>query len=87
MTSQLSIDDCDSIVRRLWPYLDGKLPDSDMAIIAEHLRGCTACSSHFDFAQAFLHAVHELRPSEVQTDALRDKVVAALAREGYGEKA
>jgi len=83
MTSRLSIDDCDSIVRRLWPYLDGKLPDSDMAIIAEHLRGCTACRSHFDFAQAFLHAVHELGPSDLQTDGLREQVVAALTREGF----
>jgi hypothetical protein len=56
-----------------------------MAIIAEHLRGCTACRSHFDFAHAFLNAVHELRPSEAHTDALRDKVVAALAREGFSE--
>ena len=83
----LSLTDCHSIVRRLWPYLDGKLPDSDRAIIAEHLRGCTNCSSHFDFARAFLEAVQHLRPSEEDTDALRDKVVAALAADGFGDPA
>ena len=81
----LSLTDCDSIVRRLWPYLDGKLPDSDRAIVAEHLRGCTNCSSHFDFARAFLEAVQQLRPSEVDSGALRDKVLATLATEGFSE--
>ena len=79
----LSVSDCDSIVRRLWPFLDGKLPESDRSIIVEHLAGCTECRSHFDFANAFLEAVHGLRPSENADDALRARVVAALMKDGY----
>jgi mycothiol system anti-sigma-R factor len=79
----LSGFDCESIVRRLWPFLDGKLPETDRAIIVQHLAECTACRSHFDFAQAFLQAVHALRPAEAANDTLRARVLAALVADGY----
>lgn len=76
--------DCDQIVARLWPHLDGALPESERARVVEHLRGCTACKSHFDFAQAFLEAVAEARPKRATPDhAIRARVMAALVAEGY----
>jgi anti-sigma factor (TIGR02949 family) len=84
MTSRpLSLNDCDSIVRRLWPFLDGKLPESDRAIIVAHLADCVHCRSHFDFARAFLEAVHTVRPSEAADDRLRARVLAALLEQGF----
>jgi anti-sigma factor (TIGR02949 family) len=84
MTSRpLTLNDCESIVRRLWPFLDGKLPESDRAIIVAHLADCTNCRSHFDFARAFLEAVHKVQPAEAANDRLRARVLAALVEDGY----
>ena len=77
-------DDCDQIVARLWPHLDGALPESERARIVEHLRGCTACKSHFDFAQAFLEAVAQATPRRATpVHAIRARVMAALVAEGF----
>ena len=75
--------ECDEIVARLWPHLDGVLPDSERERVVRHLASCTACKSHFDFAQAFLDAVHQARPHATGNDALRRRVLAALASEGF----
>ena len=75
--------DCDAVVARLWPYLDGALPESDRERVVQHLRDCTACQSHFDFAQAFLDAVHAARPAAAANDELRQRVLTALAAEGF----
>jgi anti-sigma factor (TIGR02949 family) len=76
--------DCDEIVARLWPYLDGALPESERAGIVAHLESCTACRSHIDFAQAFLDAVALARPATATPDhRLRARVLAALAGEGF----
>jgi len=83
--SVLNRDDCESIVRRLWPFLDGKLTDADREIVVDHLASCTECRSHFDFAKAFLEAVHGLQPSGRADDGLRTRVIAALAKEGYSD--
>ena len=83
MTTAFSRADCEAIVRRLWPYLDGKLPDTDRDRVAEHLTTCQACASHFDFARAFLDAVHAMHPEATSDDALKQRVLAALSAEGF----
>jgi anti-sigma factor (TIGR02949 family) len=76
--------DCDQIVARLWPHLDGALPERARDRIVEHLRSCAACKSHFDFAQAFLDAVAEAEPHGATPEsAIRARVMAALAAEGF----
>lgn len=75
--------ECHEVVARLWPHLDGALPDTERERILRHLSECTACKSHFDFAQAFLDAVHAARPEASGNDALRRRVLAALASEGF----
>jgi len=83
MTVQTRRSECEEIVRRLWPYIDGKLPDSDRERVTRHLEKCVACLSHFDFARAFLEAVHEACPAEKEDEALRARVLAALFGEGF----
>lgn len=75
--------DCEAIVRRLWPFLDGGLPEPEVARIAEHLAACRECASHFDFARAFLAALHAAQPGATSDDALRERVLAALTAEGF----
>jgi anti-sigma factor RsiW len=74
--------ECEAIVRRLWPYLDDKLSGSDRERVTLHLEECVDCHSHFDFARAFLDAVHAARPAINPDDALRARVLAALGDHG-----
>src|ERR1043166_6314237 len=68
-----------AIVRRLWPYLDDKLPDAVKERVTRHLQECDDCVSHFDYARAFLDAVHAARPAAEPDDALRARVLTALS--------
>lgn len=86
MPKTLDNGDCEAIVRRLWPHLDGVLPDAEREAVVRHLEECGGCRSHFEFARSFLDAVHHARgPDAANGDLgdLRARVVAALAREGF----
>jgi predicted anti-sigma-YlaC factor YlaD len=77
----LGRDECRSIVRQLWPYLDGALPGVLQDRITEHLAWCTRCRSHFEFASSFLDAIHRHAGAghAVDMDGLRIRVLRALA--------
>lgn len=83
MTIRQNRDECEAVVRRLWPHLDGMLPERERARVTRHLEACTDCRSHFDFARAFLEAVASAEPDEAEHSALRERVLAALASEGF----
>jgi len=71
--------DCEEIVRRLWPHLDGALPEGERAGVLAHLAGCSGCRSHYDFAQAFLTAVRAAAPGgDGEFAALRERVERSL---------
>ena len=74
--------ECERIVRRLWPFLDDGLPESEREEVTRHLEQCSDCLSHFDFARAFLDAVHAARPEMQDDEALRARVLDALADQG-----
>ncbi len=77
-------DECTEIVRQLWPYLDGALPEALQERVVAHLERCTNCRSHFDFEREFLSAVcvHGAAGSDGEFEPLRARVLAALADEG-----
>jgi anti-sigma factor RsiW len=75
--------DCETAVRRLWDYLDGELDPARAAEVDAHLAGCADCPPHFDFARAFLGALAAGRGARDGEPALRARVLAALAREGF----
>jgi anti-sigma factor (TIGR02949 family) len=74
--------ECEAIVRRLWPYLDDRLPESDKERVTIHLEECADCLSHFDYARAFLEAVHAAHPAAETDSALRRRVLNALSDHG-----
>ena len=80
-----NLSECRNIVRQLWPYLDGVLPDALKEEVAEHLEACVNCRSHFDFEHSFLEAVrtHGAISDDSQYEALRTRVMAALASDGF----
>jgi anti-sigma factor (TIGR02949 family) len=75
--------ECEFVVRRLWPYLDGVLSEEDRERIVRHLEVCRDCHSHYDFGNAFLDAVAMARPHLEINNALRSRVLGALAAEGF----
>ena len=75
--------ECEAVVRRLWPFLDGILPESDRERVVAHLERCDNCTSHFEFARSFLEAVREARPADAEYAQLRMRVLGALAAEGF----
>lgn len=81
MNSPVDRTECEEIVRRLWPHLDGALPDSERARVVAHLEGCAGCRSHYDFASAFLEAVHTATTGQDAFAALRERVSRAVAGE------
>lgn len=74
---------CEYVVKRLWPYLDGVVSEEDRERIVHHLEVCGDCHSHFDFANAFLDAVAAARPHLPIGSDLRSRVMGALTAEGF----
>lgn len=74
---------CESVVRQLWPYIDGQLAATEREQIVAHLQACGRCQSHMDFAAAFLEALERVGPRAIASDALRARVTAALSSEGF----
>ena len=75
--------ECEAVVRQLWPYLDGVISEPQRERILRHLEQCADCTSHFEFASAFLAAVAAAAPRLDRTEALHSRVVRALAAEGF----
>ena len=81
MLTMTSRPECEEIVARLWPHLDGALPETERQRVISHLEECDGCRSHYDFAEAFLDAVHRSDPPVVGLDAIRARVTRAIAEE------
>ena len=75
--------ECEAVVRQLWPYLDGVISESQRERILRHLDECADCTSHFEFASAFLEAVAAAAPRLDANEGLRARVVHALTAEGF----
>ncbi|GAC1515902.1 MAG: hypothetical protein NVS1B4_08340 [Gemmatimonadaceae bacterium] len=76
---------CREVVRQLWPYLDGVLPDDERERVASHLADCDGCRSHYDFEREFIAAVRATRQSAsvAEFEPLRQRVVAKLSEFGF----
>jgi len=72
--------DCETTVRRLWDYLDGRLPHVQHAEVEAHLAACALCSPHFAFAERLRASIAAAAPEVSDDDAsrLRARVRRAL---------
>ena len=75
--------ECGHVVRRLWDYLDGMLPEDEKADIVAHLEWCANCTAHFEFEQSFLETVGRLRRDDREFEPLRHRVIAVLRAHGF----
>ena len=76
--------DCETAVRRLWDYLDGRLPPGAHDEVEAHLAACAVCPPHFAFARAIRDALAASGPPLVAAEEarLRERVRVALRRRG-----
>ena len=49
--------DCETAVRRLWDFLDGRLPAMTHGEVEAHLASCELCPPHFAFASEMRKAL------------------------------
>lgn len=73
--------DCEHAVRRLWDYVDGRLPTMARDEVEAHLVTCEMCLRRFDFARTMQGAIASTVPPPVEADEearLRERVRVAL---------
>lgn len=75
--------DCETAVRALYDYLDGRLPTATMRIVQGHIETCKACAGHFAFARRVLDLVPAALPLGGDAGALRARIVSSLKAEGF----
>ncbi len=80
--------DCETTVRRLWDYIDGRLPDLAREEVEAHLAACVHCPPRFAFARTMRQALETsaerdraLGPADALEAALRARVREALRRQ------
>ena len=75
--------ECERTVRRLWDYLDGRLPAMARAEVEAHLAVCAGCPSHVVFAERMRRSLAAAAPaplSNADEGDLRERVRRALER-------
>lgn len=72
--------DCETAVRRLWDYLDGRLPSVARDEVEAHLAVCAVCPPHFAFARTMQQALAAAAPPAADDEEvrLRERVRSAL---------
>ncbi|MCC5949762.1 MAG: mycothiol system anti-sigma-R factor [Nitriliruptoraceae bacterium] len=69
---------CEDALERLEAYLDGELPDTDVADIASHLAACYPCTDRASFEEQ-LRAMVRRDCVETAPDSLIDRIRERLA--------
>lgn len=75
--------ECETAVRRLWDYLDGRLPTLARDEVEAHLAACAVCPPHFAFARQLRSTLAAAAPPPAGDDdeaRLRQRVRRALRR-------
>lgn len=73
--------DCDTAVRRLWDYIDGRLATMAREEVDAHLATCERCPPHFAFARTMRGVLASIVPpvADAEYEArLRERVRVAL---------
>lgn len=71
--------DCRHVMKRLWAYLDGELPESQVAALREHLAVCARCSPQYRFEIAFLGLVARAAAAQGPRPEFRRRLISALS--------
>lgn len=61
---------CTEATRRLWEYLDGSLPSTDVRTLEEHLDRCRTCCGELEFAKELRRFLTRAADMDVRPDVL-----------------
>ena len=81
MTSPLTPYTCRDAFSRLDDYVDRELSEEEMRLVREHLSICEMCAREFRFEKSVLDGVKRKVRQIDAPDGLRERVLAALARD------
>ena len=71
------MDDCEEILREVYPYLDASLSDSARAEIQHHLDECGPCLARYDLERTVKNLVAR-SCTEVAPEGLRQRVQLSI---------
>lgn len=79
------LGDCDeSRLQRIYEYLDGELPASDLEAVKAHLESCPECASQHDL-ECVIRSVVKRSCGEHAPSTLRDRILARLGAADHHE--
>lgn len=73
--------ECKAVQEKLSLYLDGELSISDIKLIEEHTKMCTACREELSSLEETVNLVRSLEPVDVPSD-LKDKIMERVKTVG-----
>ena len=79
MKSDNEMLDCETVLDRLFEYLDGELEDLESQQIKAHLDACQCCYPRAEFERVFLDAVRNCKDERPCPDKVKESLLAALA--------
>jgi anti-sigma factor (TIGR02949 family) len=72
--------DCETVVRALWDYLDGRLDAPQLAVIDAHLAQCEYCRAHTVFERRLVDEIRAVRRQHDDPAQLRARVLDTIRR-------
>jgi anti-sigma factor (TIGR02949 family) len=73
------LDDCDSVLQRVYEFLDHEIDEASGDAIRAHLAACEPCLDRFDVEQAVKAMVNRCCGGDRAPAQLREKVLLRLA--------
>lgn len=77
--TELSNEDCEHTLNRVYEFLDHELDDASGDQIRAHLAACEPCLEKFDVEQAVKALVSRCCGGDVAPDTLRSKVMNQIS--------
>lgn len=71
--------DCETVIARLFAFLDGEIADSERADIERHLERCRDCFTRAEFERRLKERLAETQSVSAPSQ-LRDRIKALIAR-------
>lgn len=71
--------DCRDVMKRLWEYVDGELPEEQVPALREHLAICAQCSPQYRFQLAFLGLLSNAAAATAPRPQFVERLKTAMA--------
>ena len=73
--------DCETVLGRMFEYLDGELGEPDLHLVKEHLDECGPCLTEHDIDLVVKALVRRSCGSDTAPEALRERIVLRISQQ------